>query len=63
MILNASRGPCPPSGMHRYFFKVYVLDSLLQLTLKATKKDLEHAMSEHILAYGKRVGLYTKKNP
>lgn len=54
-------GPCPPSGTHRYFFKVYALDSLLELTSKATKKDLEHAMSEHILAYGELVGLYKKK--
>lgn len=54
-------GPCPPSGTHRYFIKVYALDSLLQLTAKTTKKDLEHAMSEHILAYGELVGLYKKK--
>lgn len=54
-------GPCPPSATHRYFIKVYALDSLLQLTSKATKKDLEHAMSEHILAYGELVGLYKKK--
>jgi len=55
-------GPCPPSGTHRYFFKVYALDSLLELTSKATKKDLEHAMNEHILAYGELVGLYKKKS-
>ncbi len=53
-------GPCPPSGTHRYFFKVYALDSLLQLPPKATKKNLEQAMGEHILAYGELIGLYKK---
>lgn len=55
-------GPCPPSGTHRYFFKVYALDALLDLTSTATKKDLEHAMNEHILAYGELVGLYKKNS-
>lgn len=53
-------GPCPPSGTHRYFFKVYVLDALLELSPKTTKKDLEQAMGEHILAYGELIGLYKK---
>lgn len=52
-------GPCPPSGTHRYFFKVYALDSLLKLTLRTVKKELELAMSDHILAYGELVGLCT----
>jgi Raf kinase inhibitor-like YbhB/YbcL family protein len=53
-------GPCPPSGTHRYFFKVYALDALLQLSSKATKKELEQAMGDHILAFGELVGLYKK---
>jgi Raf kinase inhibitor-like YbhB/YbcL family protein len=53
-------GPCPPSGTHRYFFKVYALDTLLELSAKSTKKDLEQAMGEHILAYGELIGLYKK---
>lgn len=54
-------GPCPPSGTHRYFFKVYALDSLLELPSTTTKKQLEQAMGDHILAYGELVGLYQKK--
>jgi len=54
-------GPCPPSGTHRYFFKVYALDSLLELSSKTTKKELERAMGEHILAFGELVGLYKRK--
>lgn len=57
---NTWGGPCPPSGTHRYFFKVYALDTLLQLSSKTTKKDLERAMGEHILAYGELVGVYKK---
>lgn len=55
-------GPCPPSGTHRYFFKVYALDSLLELSSNTTKKELEQAMGDHILAYGELVGLYQKKS-
>ncbi len=54
-------GPCPPSGTHRYFFKVYALDSLLELPSTTTKKQLEQAMGDRILAYGELVGLYQRK--
>jgi len=54
-------GPCPPSGTHRYFFKVYALDTLLPLSSTTTKNELEQAMVEHILAFGELVGLYNKK--
>jgi Raf kinase inhibitor-like YbhB/YbcL family protein len=54
-------GPCPPSGTHRYFFKVYALDTLLQLSSTTTKKQLEQAMGEHILAFGELVGNYKRK--
>ncbi len=54
-------GPCPPSGVHRYFFKVYALDTLLELPSSATKSDIEKAMEGHILAHGELVGLYEKK--
>lgn len=53
-------GPCPPSGTHRYFFKVYALDTLLELSSKTTKKELEQAMGEHILAFGELVGVYKR---
>jgi Raf kinase inhibitor-like YbhB/YbcL family protein len=55
-------GPCPPSGTHRYFFKVYALDALLDLPVKTRKEELETAMSEHIIGFGRLVGLYQKTN-
>jgi len=51
-------GPCPPSGTHRYFFKVYALDAKLDLNPKSKKKDVEKAMQDHILAKGELIGLY-----
>jgi Raf kinase inhibitor-like YbhB/YbcL family protein len=54
-------GPCPPSGTHRYFFKVYALDSLLDLPDSAGKQQLEKAMSGSIIAFGELIGLYKRK--
>lgn len=54
-------GPCPPSGTHRYFFKVYALDSLLDLPSTTKKTELERAMSEHIIAFGELIGLYKRQ--
>jgi Raf kinase inhibitor-like YbhB/YbcL family protein len=53
-------GPCPPSGIHRYFFTAYAVDSVLDLTLGATKDMIYHAMEGHILAKATIVGLYSK---
>ncbi len=54
-------GMCPPSGTHRYFFKVYALDAKLVLSPSSTrKKDLEKAMQSHILAKGELIGLYKR---
>ena len=53
-------GPCPPSGTHRYFFKVYALDSELPLTAGATKADLEKAMAGHIMLQGQLMGTYRR---
>jgi Raf kinase inhibitor-like YbhB/YbcL family protein len=50
--------PCPPSGTHRYFFKVYALDVELKLDTKTTKRDLEKAIQNHILGKGELIGLY-----
>jgi Raf kinase inhibitor-like YbhB/YbcL family protein len=58
---NDYGGPCPPSGTHRYFFKLYALDSLLTLTPASTKADLEHAMQGHVLASGQLMGTYKRK--
>ena len=53
-------GPCPPSGTHRYFFKVYALDTMLDISPNSTKTDLEKAMKGHILAEGQIIGLYKR---
>jgi Raf kinase inhibitor-like YbhB/YbcL family protein len=52
-------GPCPPPGRpHRYFFKLYALDTTLNLKAGATKADVERAMKGHILAQGEWMGRY-----
>jgi Raf kinase inhibitor-like YbhB/YbcL family protein len=53
-------GPCPPSGTHRYFFKVYALDIELNLGLGSKKKDAEKVMQGHVLAKGELMGTYTR---
>jgi Raf kinase inhibitor-like YbhB/YbcL family protein len=53
-------GPCPPSGTHRYFFKLYALDTKLNLKPGSTKKDIERAMLGHILARGETMGRYSR---
>lgn len=53
-------GPCPPSGTHRYFFKLYALDKKLDLAEGITKQELEKAMQGHILEQDKLIGLYKK---
>jgi Raf kinase inhibitor-like YbhB/YbcL family protein len=53
-------GPCPPSGTHRYFFKVYALDVELDLNVGSKKKDVENAMRGHVLAEGELLGLYRR---
>jgi len=53
-------GPCPPSGTHRYFFKIYALDTELGLKEGARKADLEKAMQGHILGQAELIGLYKK---
>ena len=54
-------GPCPPSGTHRYFFKVYALDTVLTISPNSNKADLEKAMKGHILAQGQLIGLYKRR--
>ena len=58
---NGYGGPCPPSGSHRYFFKLYALDTTLGLGSTATKKDLEMAMDGHVIARGQLIGLYKRR--
>ncbi|NMB99146.1 MAG: YbhB/YbcL family Raf kinase inhibitor-like protein [Thermoanaerobaculaceae bacterium] len=54
-------GPCPPPGKpHRYFFKLYALDTVLSLKENATKEDLLSAMKGHILAETQTMGTYKR---
>lgn len=53
-------GPCPPDGEHRYFFKAYALDTLLDLAEGAAKTEVERAMEGHIFNYAELVGRYTR---
>jgi Raf kinase inhibitor-like YbhB/YbcL family protein len=54
-------GPCPPSGSHRYYFKLYALDTELTLDSGATKDQLLKAMEGHILAQGQLMGRYQRQ--
>ena len=54
-------GPCPPSGMHRYFFTLYAIDTILALPSGATKSQVEAAMKGHILAQAYLMGTYRRK--
>jgi Raf kinase inhibitor-like YbhB/YbcL family protein len=54
-------GPCPPSGTHRYFFRLYALDAQVQPAGAAGSNELLKAMQGHILAQGQLMGRYQKK--
>lgn len=51
-------GPCPPAGIHRYFFRIYALDTKLILREGALRKNLEKAMEGHIISEAELMGLY-----
>jgi Raf kinase inhibitor-like YbhB/YbcL family protein len=53
-------GPCPPSGTHRYFFKIFALDTLLDLKSGSTSSQLVNAMEGHLLAQGQLMGRYQR---
>jgi len=53
-------GPCPHAGEHRYFFKLYALDTVLDLDESTDKLELESAMSSHILASAELIGFYAR---
>ena len=53
-------GPCPPSGTHRYFFRIFALDEKLNLKAGAKRKELDKAMTGHIRARGELMGKFTR---
>ncbi len=53
-------GPCPPSGIHRYFFKLYALDTALGLSAGASKAGLQEAMEGHVLGRAEIIGTYAR---
>ena len=54
-------GPCPPSGTHRYFFKIFALDTKLELKPGSRRAELDAAMRGHVLAEGELMGRYSHK--
>ncbi len=57
---NGYGGPCPPGGEHRYYFKLYALDIMLDLNSKVIKKDILNAVRHHILAETEVMGKYSR---
>ena len=54
-------GPCPPSGTHHYYFKLYALDTILDLNKSSEKQELESAIEGHVLGQAELVGLYSRE--
>lgn len=54
-------GPCPPFGVHRYFFKLYALDTSLDLEPGTSKEELLEAMEGHIIEKTQMIGLYSRE--
>ncbi len=57
------QGPCPPIGRHRYFHRLYALDTVLPDLGTPTKAEVEAAMKGHVLAQAELMGTYKKQNP
>ena len=55
------RGPCPPTGVHRYSFKIFALDRELELRSGAKRSQVNAAMKGHVIAQGELVGRYSRK--
>ncbi len=58
---NSYGGPCPPSGTHRYYFRVYALDTTLDLSASSNRAALEKAINGHVLASGQLMGTYRRR--
>ena len=59
---NTFTGPCPPTGSHHYHFKIFALDSELDLPHDTDAKKLLSAMQKHIISSGELIGLYKRSN-
>lgn len=57
---NTYGGPCPPSGTHRYFFKLYALDKILDIPESSKRKALDHALQGHVIAETEYMGTYSR---
>lgn len=53
-------GPCPPSGTHRYVFRLYALDSMMDIDIETGVNELKEAMRGHIIAESELIGTYTR---
>jgi Raf kinase inhibitor-like YbhB/YbcL family protein len=56
-------GPCPPIGRHRYYFRLYALDTVFDPALRPTREQLEKAMKGHVLESAELMGTYQKEKP
>lgn len=55
------QGPCPPSGIHRYFFRVFALDSMLNQREGANRAEIDNAIKDHIIDQGELMGKFASK--
>ncbi len=53
--------PCPPEGTHRYFFRIYAIDKMLDIEVGAERNKLEQLIDDHIIDQAELIGLYSKK--
>jgi Raf kinase inhibitor-like YbhB/YbcL family protein len=58
---NSYCGPCPMNGVHKYVFRIYALDCLIDMPIKTKKLMLKREISDHIIAYGEITGTYTRQ--
>lgn len=59
---HSYHGPCPPSGVHRYFFKLYALDCMLDVSMETEAYGLVEAMQGHIIDHAELMGTYEKNS-